>query len=135
MFATVVKPMSYKCLFALGVKRGYWIRHMDVVTAFLYGFFNEVIYVEQPHLFATELDKVYKLIKVLYGLKEVPHIWYQTLVKFLKKLEFTWLELDHGIFVSVDKQLFIAVYINDLLIFGPDVFPSRGCAIEIMGPI
>ena len=61
--------MSYKCLFAVRVKRGYRIRHMDVVTALLYGFLDEVIYV-QPHLFATELDKVCKLIKALYGLKQ-----------------------------------------------------------------
>ncbi len=52
-FAAVVKPMSNKCLFALGVQRGYRMRRMDVVTAFLYGFLDEVFYVEQPHLFAT----------------------------------------------------------------------------------
>ena len=120
-FAAVVKPMSYKCLFAVGVKRSYRIRHMDVVTAFLYGFLDEVIYVEQPHLFVTELDKVCKLIKALYGLKQAPHVWYKTLVKFLKKLGFTRLELDHGIFVSADKQLFIAVYVDDLLIFGSNL--------------
>ena len=74
-FAAVVKPMSYKCLFAVGVKRGYRIRHMDVVTAFLYGFLDEVIYVEQPHLFATELDKVCKLIKALYRLKHFLRSW------------------------------------------------------------
>ena len=113
--------MSYKCLFAVGVKRGYRIRHMDVVTAFLYGFLDEVIYIEQPHLFATELDKVCKLIKALYGLKQAPHVWYKTLVEFLKKLGFIRLELDHGIFVSADKQLFIAVYVDDLLIFGSDI--------------
>ena len=73
-FAAVVKPMSYKCLFAVGVKRGYWIRHMDVVTAFLYGFLDEVIYIEQPHLFTTKLDKVCKLIKALYGLKQAPYV-------------------------------------------------------------
>ncbi len=117
----VVKPMSYKCLFAVGVKRGYRIRHMDVVTAFLYGFLDEVIYVKQPHLFATGLDKVCKIIKALYRLKQAPHVWYKTLVKFLKKLRFFRLELDHGIFVSMDKQLYISVYVDDLLIFGSDI--------------
>ena len=41
---------------------------MDVVTAFLYGFFDEVIYVEQPHLFEIDVEKVCKLLKALYGL-------------------------------------------------------------------
>ncbi len=94
---------------------------MDVITAFLYSFLDEVIYVEQLHLFATELDKVCTLIKALYGLKQAPHVWYKTLVEFLKKLRFIRLELDHGIFVSMDKQLYIAVYVDDLLIFGSDI--------------
>ncbi len=120
-FAAVVKPMSYKCLMAVGVRRKFRIRHMDVVTAFLYGFLDEVIYVEQPHLFEIDIDKVCKLLKALYGLKQAPHIWYKTLVEFLWKLGLQRLELDHGIFVSEDKQLFIAVYVDDLLLFGSDL--------------
>ncbi len=120
-FAAVVKPMSYKCLFAVGVKRGYWIRHMDVITAFLYGFLDEVIYIEQPHSFTTKPDKVCKLIKALYGLKQALHVWYNILVEFLKKLRFVGLELDHGIFISKDKQVFISVYVNDLLFFRADI--------------
>ena len=68
-YAVVVKPMNYKCLFAVGVKRGYRIQYMDVVTAFLYDFLDKVIYIEQPYLFATKLDKVCNLMKALYGLK------------------------------------------------------------------
>lgn len=81
--------MSYECLFAVGVKRGYRIHHMDVVTAFLYDFLDEVIYIEQPHLFSTELNTVCKLIKALYGLKQAPHVGYKTFVECLKKLGFT----------------------------------------------
>ncbi len=120
-FAAVVKPMSYKSLLAVGVKRGYLIRHMNVVTAFLYRFLDQVIYIEQPHLFTTKLDKVCKLIKALYGLKRAPHVWYKPLVEFLKKLGFVRLELDHEIFISKDKQLFIAVYVDDLLFFGANI--------------
>ncbi len=96
---------------------------MDVITAFLYGFFDEVIYFEQPHLFEINIDKVFKLLKALYGLKQAPQVWYKTLVGFLHKLGFQRLELDHSIFVSENKQLFLAVYIDDLLLFGSD--PSR----------
>ena len=68
-----------------------------------------------------ELDKVCKVIKALYKLKQAPHVCYKTYVKFLKKLGFTLLELDHRIFVSVNKQVFITVYVDDLLIFGLDL--------------
>lgn len=88
MFMAIFKPISYKCLFEVGVKHGNWIRHMDIITAFLYSFLNEVIDIEQLYLFATELEKVCKLITALYRLKQAPHIWYKTLIKFLKKLRF-----------------------------------------------
>ena len=113
--------MRYKWFFAVGVKRGYWMRQMNVFTAFVYGFLYGVIYVKQPHLFATELDKVCKLIKTFYRLKHAPHVRYKTVVKFPKKLGFIQLELDHGISASTDKQLYIAVYVDDLLIFGSDI--------------
>ena len=119
-FAAVVKPMSYKCLFALSVKRGYKIRHMDVVTAFLYGFLDEEIYVEQPHLFAEDPSLVCRLRKALYGLKQAPQVWYQTLANFLNKLGLKRLEDDHGVFKSDDGDLIVAVYVDDLLIFGLD---------------
>ena len=47
-FTTVVKTVSYKYFFAIGVKQGLKIRHMDVVTAFIYGFLDKDIYVIQP---------------------------------------------------------------------------------------
>ena len=72
----------------MNIQYVYWIRQIDIVTAFLYNFFDKIIYIKQPHLFATELDKVCKLIKALYGLKQVPHVWYKTFVKFFKKLRF-----------------------------------------------
>lgn len=95
---------------------------MDVVTAFLYGFLNKVIYIKQPYLFITELNKVCKLIKALYRLKQATHVWYKTFVKFFKKLEFTQLLQNYGIFVSTDKQLFITIYFDNLFIFGLDLF-------------
>ena len=62
----------------------------------------------------------------MYGLKQAPHVWYKTLVKFLKKLRFIRLELDHEIFVSADKQLLIAVYVNKLLFFVLDTARLEG---------
>ncbi len=119
-FPAVVKPMSYKCLFRVSVKRGYKIRQRDVVTAFLYGFLDEVIYVEQPHLFKLCSGLVCHLHKALYGLKQATQVWYQTIADFWKKLGLERLELDHDVFVSKDCQLFLALYVDDLLLFGFD---------------
>lgn len=39
---------------------------------------------------------------------------------FLKKLDFYKTETDHSLFVSSDKIIFIAVYVDYLLLFGAD---------------
>ena len=48
-FASVVKPMSYKALFAIGAALDLEIEEMDVKTAFLYGHIDHEICVQQPH--------------------------------------------------------------------------------------
>ena len=48
-FASVVKPMSYKALFAIAAAQDLEIEQMDVSTAFLYGDIDGTVYVEQPH--------------------------------------------------------------------------------------
>jgi len=42
-FASVVKPMSYKALFAIAAAKDWEIEQMDVITAFLYGKVTEDI--------------------------------------------------------------------------------------------
>jgi hypothetical protein len=57
---------------------------MDVKSAFLNGFINELVYVEQPPGFEDEKkpNHVYKLKKALYGLKQAPRAWYERLRDF-----------------------------------------------------
>lgn len=118
-FASVVKPMSYKALFAIAAALDLEIEQMDVKTAFLYGNIDHEIYVEQPHHMTDGTPKVCKLRKALYGLKQAPRIWYQTLTNFLRNLGFEPINADLGIFVR--SNMYIAVYVDDLLIVGPSI--------------
>jgi hypothetical protein len=118
-FASVVKPMSYKALFAIGAALDLEIEQMDVKTAFLYGDIDYEIFVEQPHGMTDGTTKVCKLRKALYGLKQAPRIWYQTLTNFLRGLGFEPINADLGIFVR--SGMYIAVYVDDLLIIGPSI--------------
>ena len=58
---------------------------MDVKSAFLNDYINEVVYVEQPPSFQDDKkpSHVYKLKKALYGLKQAPRAWYERLRDFL----------------------------------------------------
>jgi len=114
-FAAVVKPMSYKALFAFAAAMDYEIEQMDVVTAFLYGPIDEEIYVEQPTRLSDGSTRVCKLNKALYGLKQSPRIWFNTLASFLDEIGFTPLNADLSVFRR--GGMFITVYVDDLLIF------------------
>jgi hypothetical protein len=99
-FASVVKPMSYKALFAIAAAMDYEIEQMDVKTAFLYGDIDEEVYVEQPTGYDNGKDDVCILDKGLYGLKQSPRIWYSTLTQFLRSIGFEPLTADFSVFVN-----------------------------------
>nr|GFC41705.1 putative ribonuclease H-like domain-containing protein [Tanacetum cinerariifolium] len=60
---------------------GFLVYQMDVKSAFLYGTIEEEVYVCQPPGFEDpeNPDKVYKVVKALYGLHQAPRAWYETL--------------------------------------------------------
>ncbi|SLM33740.1 gag-pol polyprotein [Lasallia pustulata] len=117
-FISVAKPISWKAMMGVSAKRGYKIWQMDIVTAYLFGFLDETVYIYQPTLMDDSTGRVCMLKKALYGLKQSARVWYQMLQDFLKKLGFKRVEADHGFFVSNDKSIFIAVYVDDILFFG-----------------
>nr|GEV46269.1 hypothetical protein [Tanacetum cinerariifolium] len=61
------------------------LKMMDVKTTFLYGPLKEEVYVNQPDGFVDPYhpDKVYRLKKALYGIKQAPRAWYDELSNFL----------------------------------------------------
>nr|GEU86594.1 hypothetical protein [Tanacetum cinerariifolium] len=56
---------------------GFMVYQMDVKSAFLYGTIEEEVYVYQPSGFENpdHHDKVYKVVKALYGLHQAPRDW------------------------------------------------------------
>jgi hypothetical protein len=119
-FAAVVKPMSYKTVLAIAAAKNLEVEQMDVQTAFLEAPMpeGEEVFVEQPTGFEEGEDMICLLNKSLYGLKQSPRYWYQTLQDYLESMGFTRLYADHGIFVK--GEIAIAVYVDDLLVVGPD---------------
>ena len=94
---------------------------MDVKSAFLNGYINELVYVEQPPGFEDDkkTNHVYKLIKALYGLKQAPRAWYERLRDFLLSKGFKMGKVDTNPFTKkLGSDLFmLQIYIDDI-IFG-----------------
>ncbi len=118
-FAIVVKPISYKVLFAIASGLDLEIEQLDVRTAFLYGAIDEEIFVEQPTGQEDGSNRVSLLNKALYGLKQAPRIWFFTLATFLNELCFSPLSADLAVFAR--DNIFIAVYVDDMLIVEPSI--------------
>nr|GEW51394.1 uncharacterized mitochondrial protein AtMg00810-like [Tanacetum cinerariifolium] len=94
---------------------------MDVKSAFLYGTIEEEVYVCQPPGFEDPdyLDKVYKVVKALYGLHQAPRVWYETLANYLLENSFQRGKIDQTLFIKNKKGdiLLVHVYVDDI-IFG-----------------
>lgn len=118
-FAAVVKPMTYKALFAMAARNDWEIEQMDVKTAFLYGALDDEVYVEMPTGF-EQPNKVCKLNKALYGLKQAPRVWFKTLTDFLTSLGYTAIPEDPSVYRNKETGVYIAIYVDDLLLFGAD---------------
>jgi hypothetical protein len=97
---------------------------MDVRSAFLNGILMEEVYVHQPPGFADPsfAKKVLKLKKALYGLKQAPRAWNARLDQELAKLGFSRSIEDHAVYRrgTGDSLVLVGVYVDDLVICGPD---------------
>ena len=120
-FASVVKPMSYKAIFAIAAALDWDLEQMDVKTAFLYGNVEEEIWVEQPIGYhnTKHPEWVCKLHKALYGLKQSPRVWYTTFARFLKKHGFIPINADSSVFINPTSGTIVALYVDDVQITGP----------------
>jgi hypothetical protein len=70
-FAPVALFEAIRILLAFSMAKGFKLHQIDVKSAFLNGVLEEEVYVRQPPGFESEKyrHRVYKLRKVLYGLK------------------------------------------------------------------
>ena len=75
-FALVARYTTIRIIISLVAVFGWKLHQMDIKTAFLNGKIEEEVYIEQPEGFVTHGKKthVYKLKKVVYGLKRAPRV-------------------------------------------------------------
>jgi hypothetical protein len=119
LFAPVVRFDSLRLLLAISASRRWQPRQLDVKTAFLYGHLKEEIYMRLPE--RRKIDgKVCKLKRCLYGLKQSPREWYARLTNYLLPYGFAIAHFDPCVLIHNSGNLFIAIYVDDITIFGPN---------------
>jgi len=122
IFSPIVKRRSLRILLALCAENEWCYEHIDVESAYLNSTLDEDIYMEQPEFFETEgKDRshyVCKLKKSLYGLKQSGRMWFKHINALLKSMKLKPCLSDPCVYVNESKTLIVAVYVDDMLVFG-----------------
>nr|GFA14749.1 ribonuclease H-like domain, reverse transcriptase, RNA-dependent DNA polymerase [Tanacetum cinerariifolium] len=77
VFAPVARMETFRLLLTIAANNKWEVHHLDVKSAYLHEDLKEEVYVTQPEGFIKREDnvKVYRLIKLLYGLRQAPRAW------------------------------------------------------------
>lgn len=91
VFAPVARWDTIRLIIAIAAQRRWKVLQLDVKSAFLHGELEEDVYIEQPRGFELKEngEKVYKLRKALYGLRQVPRAWYSRIEGYFESKGFT----------------------------------------------
>ncbi|GJR62653.1 putative ribonuclease H-like domain-containing protein [Tanacetum coccineum] len=121
VFAPVARIEAIRLFLAFASFMGFTVYQMDVKSAFLYGNITEEVYVKQPPGFEDPAhpNKVYRVVKALYGLHQAPRAWYERLSTFLLKHGYRRGAIDKTLFIKKDRRdiMLVQVYVDDI-IFG-----------------
>jgi len=125
-YSPVVGLTTIRTLLAQAASENWPIYQMDVVTAFLQAPVDCDIYMAQAPGFIQKgsAEKVYKLNKAIYGLKQSPFLWNCAIHEWLVDYGFVANAVDRCLYVKVcpltARRIIVTIYVDDLLITGDD---------------
>ena len=117
----VVKAKTIRIILVIAAREDLELRQMDFDTAFLNGFLDELVYMEQPEGFeiGDPKIKVCKLNKSIYGLKQAARVWFLAISELLRSLSWNQMEIDPCLFVKISKTgklMYLLLYVDDTVI-------------------
>ena len=123
-FAPVAKLNTIRVLLSVAANLDWSLHQLDIKNAFLNGELKEEVYMTLPPGFEKgRCDKVCKLKKSLYGLKQSPRVWFDRFSKVLKSEGYKQALSDHTMFVKTEGQrkCILIVYVDDIILTGDHV--------------
>lgn len=118
-FSPVINSSPLRLLFVICKQNNFNIKTFDIKTAFLYGAIEEDIYMYPPEGM-EEIKGICKLNKALYGMKQAPLKWNNTLTNFLKSEGLNQLKTEPCIFKNKDQTMFLGIHVDDGILIGRD---------------
>jgi len=113
---------TIRSIIALAASKKWVLSQLDVNNAFLHGDLDEEVYMEVPKGIPNPSNKVCKLRKSLYGLKQASRQWFSKLSNTLTSLGYQQSKNDYSLFINKCSThiTLVAVYVDDILITGSD---------------
>jgi hypothetical protein len=118
-FAPVVRYETVRLILSLAAQEKLFMKQFDVKTAFLYGPLEEEIYMTQPEGFEDGSNRVCRLKKGLYGLKQSPRAWNNRFNDFVEQLGLKRSAEDQCLYHSNSKEtgrVMMTLYVDDGLL-------------------
>ncbi|CAI7891979.1 unnamed protein product [Closterium sp. NIES-54] len=119
-FSPTPKMTTLRVLLHVAAQRDYELHSLDFSTAFLQGCLHEEIWLSRPPGFTRSFPPgtQWSLRRPVYGLRQAPREWHDTLRTTLAALGFTPSTADPSLFLRTDTSLppfYILVYVDDLV--------------------
>ncbi|CAI7859626.1 unnamed protein product [Closterium sp. NIES-53] len=124
-FSPTPKMTTLRVLLHVAAHRDYELHSLDFSTAFLQGSLHEEIWLYRPPGFTGSFPAgtQWSLRRPVYGLRQAPHEWHDTLRTTLAALGFAPSTADPSLFLRTDTLLppfYIPVYVDDLVFVTAD---------------
>ena len=123
---------SVRMMLGITAGKGWKIRSLDVKAAFLQGkMIEREVFLHPPPEFRKK-GKIWKLLKVVYGLYDASRAWYLKVVEVLTELGMTVGRLDKAMFTFKTAETLegiILVHVDDLIYAGTEEF-----LLQVMDP-
>ncbi|CAI5483578.1 unnamed protein product [Closterium sp. Yama58-4] len=119
-FSPTPKMTTLRVLLHVAAQRDYELHSLDFSTAFLQGSLHEEIWLRRPPGFTGSFPPgtQWSLRRPVYGLRQAPREWHDTLRTTLAALGFAPSSADPSLFLRTDTSLppfYILVYVDDLV--------------------
>ncbi|CAI7766756.1 unnamed protein product [Closterium sp. NIES-54] len=119
-FSPTPKMTTLRVLLHIAAQRDYELHSLDFSTAFLQGSLHEEIWLRRPPGFIGSFPPgtQWSLRRPVYGLRQAPREWHDTLRTTLAALGFAPSTADPLLFLRTDTSLppfYILVYVDDLV--------------------
>ena len=138
-YAPVCRIQSIRMALAIAASEDWEVFQLDVQTAFLNAEVQEEVYVKTPPGYesldaTTGRRNVMKYKKSLYGLRQSPRNWFNTIGDSLRDIGFTATASDPCVYIfgSDDNLSVLTMYVDDLFLLGGTTPLLKDLKIQMM---